>query len=361
MQMQNSDNQHILLSLITDAKNRALRGEHVSVADAMAIADGVAASVADIENPEAWTSGPLAALCNAADEVRLALHGDVIDTCSIINGRSGRCTENCKWCSQAGVHHTGCKEYDFVPEEEYFSMLRANSDRGVQRFSIVCSGRKVAMKDLRVFADIYRRSRQESDIYLCASMGLLNREELQALYDAGVRRYHCNIETSARYFPELCTTHTREDKLRTIRLAREVGMEICSGGIIGMGETMRDRLEMAEEAREAGACSIPVNLLNPIAGTPLENTPLIGEGETILTVALMRLVAPKCVLRFAGGRARLSPEATARILRGGMNGAMIGDLLTTIGNQIDADYALFRSLGWKLSPAEEQRAKTTID
>lgn len=351
--MQHTHSHPHTLSLIESAKNAALRGEPLGVDAAMELCDAIRAEVPDLEAPEAWTGGALAALCDAADEVRLALHGDVIDTCSIVNGRSGRCTENCKWCSQAGVHHTGCREYDFVPEDEYFSMLRANTTRGVQRFSIVCSGRKVALKDLRVFADLYRRSRSESDIYLCASMGLLNREELQTLYDAGVRRYHCNLETSARFFPTLCTTHTREDKLRTIRLAREVGMDICAGGIIGMGETMRDRLELAAEAREAGACSIPVNLLNPIPGTPLENTPLIGEGETILTVALMRLVAPRCVLRFAGGRARLGSEATARILRGGMNGAMIGDLLTTIGNQIDADYSLFRSLGWRLSPTEE--------
>ena len=181
-------------------------------------------------------------------------------------------------------------------------MVDRNSARGVKRLSIVCSGRKVAMNDIRRFCELYKKTRERSDISLCASMGLLNREELQALYDAGIRRYHCNLETAASYFPSLCTSHTREDKLRTIRLAREVGMEVCSGGIIGMGETLRQRLEMAEEAREAGAVSIPINLLNPIAGTPLEHTPLISEPDVILTVALMRFVAPGLTLRFAGGR-----------------------------------------------------------
>ncbi|MDE7443425.1 MAG: biotin biosynthesis bifunctional protein BioAB, partial [Muribaculaceae bacterium] len=137
--------------------------------------------------------------------------------------------------------------------------------------------------------------------------------------------------------------------LATIRAAREVGMEVCSGGIIGMGETMRQRLEMVEEAREAGATSIPVNLLQPIPGTALENTPLLPEDEVILTVALMRFVAPTLTLRFAGGRARLSDKTTRRILRGGMNGALIGDMLTTIGNKIDEDYAMFDECGFKIS------------
>ena len=183
---------------------------------------------------------------------------------------------------------------------------------------------------------------------LCASMGLLNKADLQQLYDAGVTRYHCNLETSAAFFPKLCTSHTREDKLQTIRWAREVGMEVCSGGIIGMGETLRDRLEMAREALDAGAVSIPVNLLIPIKGTPLEHQPLIGEREAVLTVALMRFVAPKVTIRFAGGRARLSAGAVARMLRGGANGAIVGDMLTTIGNQLREDWKLFADCGFEL-------------
>lgn len=204
------------------------------------------------------------------------------------------------------------------------------------------------MNDIKRYCDLYRRTKETSGMSLCASMGLLNREELQELYDAGVRRYHCNLETSASYFPTLCTTHTREDKLRTIRLAQEVGMEVCSGGIIGMGETLRQRLEMAAESRDAGSISIPVNLLNPIKGTPLQDIPLISERDVVLTVALMRLVAPRQTIRFAGGRARMSREATVRMLRGGVNGAIVGDMLTTIGNAMDEDRKLFASVGLKL-------------
>ena len=214
------------------------------------------------------------------------------------------------------------------------------------RFSIVCSGRKVGKADLRRFADMYRHAAAESDMTFCASMGLLDDEEMEILRQAGVTRYHCNLETAASLFPSLCSTHSRADKLRTIRAALRAGMQVCSGGIIGMGETLRQRLELAEEVREAGATSMPVNLLNPIPGTPLEGTPLIAEREVVLSCALMRLIAPKLTIRFAGGRARISPEATARMLRGGVNGAIVGDMLTTAGNGLDSDFELFRSLGY---------------
>ncbi len=331
-------------NLLEKIKGEALAGKPATIDDCMTLA--AFTSIKEDGLPFAEAEANLNAICDAANDVRKALTGDAIDTCSIVNGRSGRCTENCKWCAQAAGHHTGCMEYDFINEDEFFTSLERFTSRGVKRLSIVCSGRKVPMKDLRRFCGLYRRAREKSGIQFCASMGLLNREELQALYDAGIRRYHCNIETSATYFPELCTSHTRQDKLHTIRLAREVGMEVCSGGIIGMGETLRQRLEMTEEAREAGAVSIPVNLLNPIAGTPLEGTPLIGEREVILTVALMRFIAPALTLRFAGGRARLSKEATSRILRGGMNGALVGDMLTTVGNQMDEDFDLFQAHGF---------------
>jgi biotin synthase len=336
------DNFNQLLEHLTQ---EGVKGNAASIDDCMKLAESALATNAD-GTPTDEAERQLNALCDAADRVRQAHGGNSIDTCSIVNGRSGRCTENCKWCAQAAAHHTGCKEYDFIDEKEFFRALDVNTARGVKRFSIVCSGRKVAMKDLRHFCDLYRRAGERSNISLCASMGLLNREEMQELYNAGIRRYHCNIETAASYFPHLCTSHTREDKLRTIQYAKEVGMEVCSGGIIGMGETLHQRLEMAQEARDAGACSMPINLLSPIKGTPLENTPLISERDVILSVALMRLVAPKLILRFAGGRARLSKEATSRILRGGMNGALVGDMLTTVGNDMDADMELFRSHGF---------------
>jgi len=287
-------------------------------------------------------------LCRAADEVRQKWCGNEVHTCSIVNARSGKCGEDCKWCAQSAHHKTGINEYEHIPHDEMMHAFHANKEHKVKSFSLVTSGRKVMPPHMSYFCNLYKEAAAEGGMNLCASMGLLDREQLQQLWDAGVRKYHCNLETSKSYFPKLCSTHTVEDKLRTIEIAKEIGFKICSGGIIGMGESMRDRVELAAEAREAGASSIPINILQPIKGTPLENIDLISEDEIARSVALMRLVAPKCTLHFAGGRARLSQEAMARIMRGGINGALVGDMLTTIGNKIDADYKLFEETGYIL-------------
>ncbi len=309
-----------------------------------AVESGTPASVEEaLQLNEIYTTD---SLCEAADEVRKKWCGDEIHTCSIVNARSGRCGEDCKWCAQSAHHNTGIREYEYIPRDEMMEAFHANRSLGVSCFSLVTSGRKVMPANMAHFCRLYKEAAKEGGVSLCASMGLLDREELQQLWDAGVRKYHCNLETSPSYFAKLCTTHTIEDKLRTIRMAKEIGFKICCGGIIGMGETLRDRLELAQLARESGASSIPVNILQPIKGTPLENVEQISEEEITRSVALMRLVAPKCTLHFAGGRARLSREATAKILRGGMNGALVGDMLTTIGNSVDEDYRIFDETGY---------------
>lgn len=314
--------------------------------------EGTPASVDDVErlwlsmtpcDDNRWTEDEdIKQLCDAAARIAAARVPLKVDTCSIINARSGRCSEDCKWCAQSHKHHTGCEEYLYCDEGVLRNAVADCSRRGVRRFSLVCSGRKVPLKDIRVFAGMISRIHSEfPEVGLCASMGLLGADELKALRDAGVTRIHCNLETAASFFPSLCTTHTHADKLRTIAMAREAGLEVCVGGIIGMGETMRQRLELAEESRLAGAVSLPLNLLNPIAGTPMEHQPLMSEREAVVSAALMRFIVPDMVIRFAGGRARLSREATERMLRGGVNGAMVGDLLTTPGNSPEEDMAMF--------------------
>lgn len=315
-----------LLERVTEA---ALRGEPASIDDALAIG----------------REYPLEAVCAAADRVCRTRTGTRVDTCSIVNARSGRCSEDCKWCAQAARHHTGIEEYDHISDQDLSLAVAEARRRGVKRFSLVCSGRKVGGATLRRFCDHYRQMAREGGLGLCASMGLLGPEEMRQLKEAGVSRYHCNLETSSDYFPSFCSTHTRQQKLDTIKAAREAGLEVCSGGIIGMGETMEQRLRMAQEACQAGAVSIPVNILQPIPGTPLGDTPLIDEHEIVLSMALMRLVAPDQTIRFAGGRARLSPRATQMCLRGGVNGALVGDMLTTVGANIDQDREAFARAG----------------
>ncbi len=294
-----------------------------------------------------WLSenAPTDMLADAAGEIARHFNGTKVDSCSIVNARSGMCGEDCKWCAQATRYRTACETYNMIDEEETMKAARLNEKEGIGRFSLVTSGRTVSKKDLKEFCRIFKRLSEETDLYLCASMGLLDREGMEMLKEAGVKRYHCNMETSAKVFSGLCTTHTPEDKRETIRAAREAGLEVCSGGIIGMGETMNDRLDFAFELAGLDTVSVPINILNPIPGTPLEKTPLISEEEVIRTVALFRLIMPKKAIRSAGGRMRLSEESMLRIMTGGLNGVLMGDMLTTVSNSIADDRKLFTDAG----------------
>lgn len=289
----------------------------------------------------------LDALCDAAERIKRKFVGDTVDSCSIVNARSGLCGENCKWCAQSAHFSTGCETYDILPEEEVMRAARCNEREGIHRFSLVTSGRAVSAKEMPAFCDIFQLLSEETSLYLCASMGLLDKERMQMLREAGVERYHCNMETSSKMFPKLCTTHTQEQKRATINAAKECGMAVCSGGIIGMGETMVDRIDFAFELADLGVDSVPINILNPIPGTPLGEQPLISEEDVIRTAAIFRFILPDKSIRFAGGRMRLSPESMLRIMTGGMNGVLMGDMLTTVSNTIADDRELFRKANMK--------------
>lgn len=298
------------------------------------------------EEAERLAAGaPTDLLADAADAIARKFNGTTVDSCSIVNARSGMCGEDCKWCAQSRHYATNCETYNFIDEEETMRAARMNEKEGIRRFSLVTSGRAVSKKDMENFCRIFKRLSEETDLYLCASMGLIDHEGMEMLKEAGVKRYHCNMETSAKCFKELCSTHTPEDKKKTIRAAREAGLEVCSGGIIGMGETMADRLDFAFELSELDIVSVPINILNPIPGTPLEKTPLISEEEVIRTVALFRLIMPKKAIRSAGGRMRLSEKSMLRIMTGGLNGVLMGDMLTTVSNSIADDRKLFAEAG----------------
>lgn len=286
------------------------------------------------------------ALCDAADRItRACCEPGHVDTCSIINARAGLCGEDCKWCAQATRYKTGCNTYNSIDPAEVMQAAEVNQAAGVHRFSLVTSGRKVSDADLPHFLDIYKQLHEQTGLYLCASMGLLDEAQMKALAQVGVKRYHCNMETAESFFPTLCTSHTPDDKKRTIKAARAAGLEICSGGIIGMGESMKHRVEFAMQLRALEVDSVPVNILNPMKGTPLENTPLIEEEDVVRTAAMFRFVLPTQSIRFAGGRARLSQDSVKRMLRGGVNGIMMGDLLTSLGNKMAEDKLMLQSLG----------------
>lgn len=293
-------------------------------------------------------TAPLEELCEAANQIRESLNGNVLDTCSILNGKSGLCTENCKYCSQARGHKTGVEEYPLLTVDRIVEEGLQTAEQGVDRFSVVTSGVRVSDAEIDVLCRAYSKIREESDIQLCASHGLISYEQFLKLKEAGITRIHNNLETSRRFFPQVCTTHTYDDKIKTIRAAQKAGLEICSGGIIGMGEEMSDRLDMAFELRDLGVESIPVNVLMAIPGTPLQDQPLLPEPEILRTIALFRFINPTANIRLAGGRNSMT-DCGRLALQAGANASITGNMLTTSGNTVKQDFDMFTKAGFQLN------------
>lgn len=283
-------------------------------------------------------------LQNGANLIQKNFRGNHIDLCTIINGKSGRCGENCKYCAQSSCHKTGIDEYDFLPAEKILSVALENEKAGVNKFSIVTSGRALSEKDFDKAIEIYKILKKNLRIELCASHGILTAEQLKKLRKVGVKNYHHNIETSRRFFPEICTSHTFDDRIKTIKLAQEVGLNVCSGGIIGMGETWRDRIEMAFELCDLKINSIPINALMAVKGTALEKIPQLKPEEILRTVAIFRFINPSADIRLAAGR-KILPDKGANAFLNGASASITGNMLTTSGTTIECDLKILEQLG----------------
>lgn len=302
------------------------------------------------ENFEFLLNSNLEELCSGADKLRTYFCGNRVDLCTIINGKSGNCTEDCKYCAQSGKHKTGIKEYSFLDVDSIVEDAKCNAKEGVHRYSIVTAGRTLSDKNMKQALLAYRRMHEECDIKLCASHGLLNFEQFVALKAAGVGRYHDNIETSKRYFKNICTTHTYEDKITSIKNAQKAGLEVCSGGIIGMGETFEDRIDMAISLSELEVNSIPINALIPIKGTPLQDLPLISAEDILRTIAIFRFINPKAEIRLAAGRSIMNHSGETAF-HSGANATITGNMLTTSSYNTKQDIEMLTKLGFDLSKA----------
>ncbi len=289
-------------------------------------------------------------LCEGADRIREHFIGDKVDLCSIINGRSGRCPEDCKYCAQSVHNHTDCEAYGFLAEEQIVNACRLNESEGVDRFSIVTSGTALTGEEFEKAIHAYETMNKECKIDLCASMGFLDEEQLHRLHEAGVTSYHHNIETSERNFPNICTTHTYAQKIETLKKVKAEGMCACSGGIIGMGETWEDRLDMAVSLSELGIDSIPINALMPIKGTPLENETRLTEDEILRTIAFFRYINPLANIRLAAGRALLTEDGKMAF-QSGASATITGNMLTTAAcATIRSDRKMLADLGRDVTP-----------
>lgn len=279
---------------------------------------------------------PLDELRESASKITSHFFKEAIELCCISNGKCGKCSENCKFCSQSRYYNTEIQQSVLKSVDEFFKEAQANDKRGVHRFSIVTAGVRLSKAELKTIAQAYKKISSELKISCCGSLGLLDYDDFVMLKESGLKRYHNNLETSPNFFKEICTTHTMKQKEDTIALAKKAGLEICSGCILGMGESVEDRVDIALELRKLQVDSTPINILNPIKGTPLENRPTVHPDEVRRTIALFRHVLPKTVLRLAGGRLIIQKYFTD-LYKYGINAEITGDMLTTVGLTVADD------------------------
>lgn len=290
-------------------------------------------------------SADLKTLCKCADEIREHYCADKFDLCSIINAKSGKCSEDCKYCAQSAHYNTDVEEYSLLDAETILQAAKENERKGVLRFSLVTSGRKPTNNDLDKICEIIKRIKSECTIKICASLGLLDKSDLEKLKSAGLTRIHNNLESSRNYFKTVCSTHTTDDKIKTIKAAQETGLEVCSGGISGLGETFEDRIDLAFMLRDLKIMSIPMNFLCAIEGTPYENNKLLTTDEILRTCAIFRFINPKAFIRLAGGR-YLTKDNGQMCLKSGINSLITGDMLTTTGATIKSDIEMAEKSGY---------------
>ncbi len=303
-----------------------------------------------ITKEEAYTliNAPLNELCQAANEIRQHFCGNSFDACTIINVKSGKCSENCVFCAQSIHYDTKIEEYNLMDKNKLKQETLNLYNHGFKRISYVSSGRKISYPEFNIIIEVIRElKRLKKDINICVSLGLLSSDEIRELNEVGATRVHCNLESSEKYFPRVCSTHSYTDKMDTLAKINDTRLLACSGGIFGLGESFEDRVDLAFTLRDLNIRSIPINVLNPIPGTPVGNNDVLDNDEVCRIIAIFRFINPTSFIRMAGGRSLLVDHGKCAFMSGS-NSAILGNMLTTLGVSFDEDLDMIRELGFQI-------------
>ena len=287
---------------------------------------------------------PLAELILEANKIRKDFVGSELELCSIINAKAGLCSEDCKFCAQSAKYSTNVQIYPLKSKKEIVAAAIKAKDIGAEKFGIVKSGNKLNPKELEVIVEAVYEIKNKIGLTVCGSLGALGKENLKMLKDSGLERYHHNIETSKNFYPNIVSTHTFKERVDTIKSAKEIGLEVCSGGIIGMGESWQDRIDMANILKDLDVDSVPINLLVPIEGTPLEALERISCNAAIRTICIFRIILKDKIIKIAAGRETILKDFQGMGFMSGANGMIIGGYLTIKGRDVTEDQNLISEI-----------------
>jgi biotin synthase len=296
--------------------------------------------IANIPNDE------LLSLFYGSNKIRKYFRKNDIHLCSIVNAKSGNCTEDCKFCAQSGRYNTNVKTYSMLSTDKILEIAKSAEKKQAKSIGIVTSGEgKLTERDKNTILEALNLIGKETKLRRCASLGFQSKQSLSEMKKAGLKRYHHNIETSKNFFKKICTTHTYDEKVETIKNAKELGLEVCSGGIFGLGENFSDRIEMAFELKELDVDAIPLNFLIPIVGTPFENNKILSPQEILKIIALFRFILPDKEIKVCAGRTTALKTYQPFIFYAGADSIMIGNYLTISGNEPMDDIKMLDTMG----------------
>lgn len=323
-------------SFINSLEKRVLGGDEVTEEEAVRLIN--------LEGDDIYE------LISSANRVRYRFKGNRINLCSIVNAKSGLCPEDCSFCAQSAHFETKTPVYDMIEPDRIFEAAKKARAMKSREFSIVTSGTSVGDEDdMERLCTALERIREEGGIERCASLGIMTRESLLRLKQAGLQSFHHNLETSRSFFPGICTTHDYEEDVNTVRMAKEIGFEVCCGGIFGLGESLEQRVELAFTLRELDVDSIPLNFLNPIEGTAMGGRPTVPPMEGLKTIAVFRFILPEKDIIVSGGREVTFRDLQPLIFMAGANGTLIGNYLTTKGSEPDRILKMIEDLGLEVA------------